>query len=397
MVAAAPLPTLTPEDSALFLRFINAGASLAKLADSHKDNPHSPTSPTGPTDLTSPNPTRPIGPISPIGPIPPSLPALYHWSTQPHIAPWIAFHQSQLDQADQREMVAHLKVLARSSENPVERRRAATTLLRALGLMAHGGTASGGTTLRGVRAPPSPRPGPRPEDPPRGGGNSSDSRRGTERPDAAARAENLENSGSPIHPSTHSKPSSDSAPTTLDQPPSPFTPYTWKLPKPKRAELSLPTTPDLDAARLAHFAGTTNHAAQNQVPTPPSSPLPHPTFSPKHVLSLVLNSFKGDAGFITAFNHSGIEDRSHESLELFSQSLRTLFPHLPRSYHPLYYNECQHSDHAWSCLCSLAYPNYNADRFRFRCTFKRPTEGPLARCWLLTMEPENGRAHPDTS
>jgi hypothetical protein len=117
------LQPLAPEDAALFERYITAGASLAALADSLKKDPlaaalapDSPDSPTAHCPL----------------PTPLSLHSLYLWSTQPHIAPWLDFHQSQVRDFERREMLALLKDFAKTSPNPIERRRAASTILRAL-------------------------------------------------------------------------------------------------------------------------------------------------------------------------------------------------------------------------------------------------------------------------
>jgi hypothetical protein len=128
MVAQSPQPAtqltpLSPDDEALFHRFIEAGASLSALAASLNDRPIGPADPATPTDPLTPSPPHPSTP---------SLPSLYLWSIQPHIAPWLSFHKTQLAEDHKREMIAHLRDLAKT-ENPIERRRAATTILRVVG------------------------------------------------------------------------------------------------------------------------------------------------------------------------------------------------------------------------------------------------------------------------
>lgn len=179
------LTPLSPTDAALFERYIAAG-SLQALAESLKQNPISPIGPMGPIGpIPPPNDAPTSGPTSippPHPPLPPphSLPALYLWSAQPHIAAWIAFHEYQLHLADQREMRNYLKEVAKTATNPVERRRAATTIFRAapggvpVGNTRQVGASPGGTPLRGVRnshsspntaTPPSPTPSTPPPNP----------------------------------------------------------------------------------------------------------------------------------------------------------------------------------------------------------------------------------------
>lgn len=79
---------------------------------------------------------------------PTSLFALTQWANQDHIKPWIDIHATQIREAEQREVIALLKDIAKTSENPVERRRAASSILRALGLGAQ----------RPPRSPSEPRP-----------------------------------------------------------------------------------------------------------------------------------------------------------------------------------------------------------------------------------------------
>lgn len=140
---APTLTPLSPADEALFQRFIESGASLPALAESLKDRPlptrvpHLTSSSVPPSDSPFPTPDSPPSSA-------PTLPSLYLWSTQPHIAAWIDFHERQLLLADQREMRAYLKDVAKTSPNPIERRRAATTIFRAP-------LPQGGTPLRDVR------------------------------------------------------------------------------------------------------------------------------------------------------------------------------------------------------------------------------------------------------
>jgi hypothetical protein len=77
---------------------------------------------------------------------PTSLFALTQWANQDHIKPWIDIHAAQIREAEQREVIALLKDIAKTSENPVERRRAASSILRALGAQ------------RPQRSPSEPRP-----------------------------------------------------------------------------------------------------------------------------------------------------------------------------------------------------------------------------------------------
>jgi hypothetical protein len=163
--------------------------------------------------------------------------------------------------------------------------------------------------------------------------------------------------------------------------------YTTPHTTPQLQSLSLPSTPDLDAARLAFFAGGDSAI---RIITPNSSRLPHPITTPQRVIANVLDALQRDkhAGLITAFNHSGILDRSPDALTTFADAFTADFPHIARSHDPTFRGDKQPSDHEFSCTCSLAYPNFQNHRFTIRCTLHRPTDGPLARCWLLTMKPD---------
>ncbi len=341
MAAAAttPLPELSADDAALFLRFIGSG-TLDSLAASLDKTPLPHT--TGWT-----------------------LVDLYRWSTSESIAPWLAYHKSQVFDSRKTSALNHLTDLADNTQDPIERRRAATTILRALGVGA----------LRPLRltAPKS----------------TADHARNVAAP---SKDDALPSLTPPTAPNDD--------PATTTKLPGPAA-YDWSRYKPPRAPLSLDSTPDLDAARLAFFAGGD---AGRTIKTPDISPRPHPAATPTRVIDFVLSSLgrdsslRGEDRFITAFNHSGIEDRSPESFEAFRKNLHASFPHILNSFHPLFYDERQTGDHEFTCLVSLMYPNRNCDRFRVRCRLKRPETGPLARCWLLSMAPEERPAtKPDTS
>jgi hypothetical protein len=127
--APIPLPDLSPPDRALILLYLTHH-SLAAM------EPH-------------------LAPIAPNW----TLAELYQWSTRRDISRWIDFHDSQLDKADRREMTDLLKSLARSSPNPIERRRAASSIIRGLTLPSR---ASSPRTHPPHRQPPEPDPPPQP-------------------------------------------------------------------------------------------------------------------------------------------------------------------------------------------------------------------------------------------
>jgi len=67
---------------------------------------------------------------SPIPGAPTTLIALYQWATRSDIHPWIEHHRSSEADRLKRRHLALLDTIAETTENPVERRRACTTILR---------------------------------------------------------------------------------------------------------------------------------------------------------------------------------------------------------------------------------------------------------------------------
>lgn len=131
MVAHAthqPLPTLSPEDQSLLLRYF--AGDLLSLTEG------------GGRGVVSSSPdARPTA----------DLLSLYAFLSRPDIAAWVAFHRAEQHHAQKQLVIAQLTTVCKSSENLVEKRRAATTLLRALNSSA---TRPRPTTT----AQPSPRP-----------------------------------------------------------------------------------------------------------------------------------------------------------------------------------------------------------------------------------------------
>ena len=128
MVAHAttsPLPQLSPEDKRLLRIYFRVGQSIQALADElisiqalHRaDSPHS----------SLPTPHSP----------PPDEFDLATWATSDHIAPHIAYRKQELVDARREEALKELTTLVKHSGDALERRRAATTLLRMLSTQLH--------------------------------------------------------------------------------------------------------------------------------------------------------------------------------------------------------------------------------------------------------------------
>ncbi len=109
MVAHTPtaLPTLSPEDQSLLLRYFAASEDPAALT------------PLGTRD-------------SALSTSPPSLLSLYSFLSRPDIAAWVAFHREHQAHLQRQLALNQLAAVCKSSPNPIEQRRAATTLLRGL-------------------------------------------------------------------------------------------------------------------------------------------------------------------------------------------------------------------------------------------------------------------------
>ncbi len=109
MVAHTPtaLPTLSSEDQTLLLRYFAASEDPAAL------------SPLGTRD-------------SALSTSPPSLLTLYSFLSRPDIAAWVAFHREHQAHLQKQLALNQLATVCKSSPNPIEQRRAATTLLRGL-------------------------------------------------------------------------------------------------------------------------------------------------------------------------------------------------------------------------------------------------------------------------
>jgi hypothetical protein len=379
-----PLPDLPREDRRRLSLFFSCNEDLAALAAALIKEHPTPPPPTALPQSSTPTPDSQLPPQhsapSTQHSTPPDLDefTLQSWLSRPDIAAHIDYRRQEADHRTRQRAISALEDVCRRTKDLIEKRRAASTILR---------------ILAGA-APTRPSP-PRATD------------RGLERPVSTARQRGLAPESPPApspHDShdSHPDPGDDDAEDNTDDhsDDSALSTQSSALPLPcdwsrcttphttlQLQSLSLPSTPDLDAARLAFFAGGDSAI---RIITPNSSRLPHPITTPQRIIANVLDALQRDkhAGLITAFNHSGILDRSPDALTTFAAAFTADFPHISRSHDPIFRGDRQPSDHEFSCTCSLAYPNFQNHRFTIRCTLHRPTDGPLARCWLLTMKPD---------
>jgi len=215
--AHGPLPTaLSPLDQALLTRLYDR-ATLSDLFDSLK--------------------------AEPIDGAPASRFALTEWACREDIKPWIDIHANQQRESEQREMIALLKEIARNSENQVERRRAASTILRTLSSPSSPSLREGaGGRERRTSRSSQPKCKTDPPSSPTGGGGraaaggGSVSTLSTEPPGAAAH------------------PSAESATTDKPQPLSALNPQPSSHARPLSLPPIPPPSPDLRPEKIAHLA-----------------------------------------------------------------------------------------------------------------------------------------------
>ncbi len=122
MVAHAttsPLPLLSPEDKRLLRIYFRVGQSIQALADEL-------------ISLDAINRSSPDSPLPiPHSPLPDEF-DLATWATSDQIAPHIAYRKQELADARREEALKELTSLVKHSGDALERRRAATNLLRML-------------------------------------------------------------------------------------------------------------------------------------------------------------------------------------------------------------------------------------------------------------------------
>jgi hypothetical protein len=104
-----PLPPIPPKDRPLLLRLFALGENYQALANELMANAS--TAPAGhPKDILD----------------------LYDWADQPHIAPWIARHRQMTDLQRRTLALDVLQTVVKTTDSLTEKRRAASTILRAL-------------------------------------------------------------------------------------------------------------------------------------------------------------------------------------------------------------------------------------------------------------------------
>lgn len=113
------LPQLSPEDRSLLLLYIQFSENLFALA-AHLAANH-----TTSTTASSPNSLSPQLP-------PLDILHLLSWTTLPHIAAYISAHRDHTNHLLKSQCLAALNDIVLDSDDPTEKRRAATTILRAL-------------------------------------------------------------------------------------------------------------------------------------------------------------------------------------------------------------------------------------------------------------------------
>lgn len=264
---------------------------------------------------------------------------LSEWANQDHIKPRIETRAAQVRDSEQREMIALLKELAKTSENPIEKRRAATTVLKALGLGAlyplRVGRASG--------PPSSPRTGGRGV-----GAGGGDGERSI-----------------PTH--TTSTPSSSSSSSSTSPPP-----------KPKFAPPVIYHTSQQQDLLLALCA-----EGPGKVPNPWGSALAVAHNTPNHAVRFILNALQNmtEPGLITLFNFTGPMDRSLHAFQAFIPTIEKLFPTRFKSYEVL--SITQTGDHTFTA--EILITNHDDSTKPLTLRFHRPTTGIHLHCWHLKL------------
>ena len=274
---------------------------------------------------------------APIEGAPSTLLNLLRWSERPDIKPWLTFYEAQQTASLKRKHLANLDKLALESENPIERRRASTTILRHLGLGAQRRSPSsppgGGAALR------------------RGGGSIS-------------------TAFSTQHPRFDTSPSPaeanplDSSPLTV----SPCHRVTASSPPP----LTIPQA----------------YAPKEGDQPFPQTPVPDPLRTPEDVIAIALQAIQNpdhperDTGPFTLFNIAGhIKDRTPAYFARFRGN------YLKNMVHDAW-NFAIHDQRWFKTYDNRIYARIdltlrNGQKRYMKVKLERPTSGTLKDCWLL--------------
>jgi len=411
MVATAtttPLPALSRADKLRLTLYFSLGQSVEALAlelhDIHRDHQSrlqssNPTPATFHEALTtentalshsglgtrdsalSPSPHSALGTQHSVLP-PPDAYDLATWTLHASIAPHIAYRRAEHLEHRKQRALAELDAILSNSDSPIEKRRAATTMLRMLSTQLYRSRTSdaspppssppgGGPALRGgggsvstssTHAPSSSRA---PSSPP---ANEADTPPSPAAGGRGARAAGGE--GSVPTSATHS-PSRDTAPTT---------PVTAKCDASSPHPVTAPISNSPPSIPTLYSTG--------EIQTPPNSPLPDPTRSPEDLIQLTLAAIQNpdspspDAARTILYNlHGNYKRRSLSDLNNFNKHcLNSINPawrfRSAAGAAPLKPTPAGLTTRIPITLANNTIRNLDVG-------LKRPTAGPLKDCWLL--------------
>jgi hypothetical protein len=333
---SSPLPTLAREDRQRLTLFFKHGEDFALLADKLAEQLNT-AEPSSPSDPSSPRP-RVSACVSPpqhsaLSPQRSALDefSLQTWASQPDIAAHIACRRAEADYRARKNAITFLEEVLRSTDNLIEKRRAATAILRILSRAGAPPIRPSGTP---TNSPPRATP-PRATD--RGpqvngrsvsttnheplSGTTSSQSHGSHESHRSHRFHSSPNEPPSTQSSALSPQSSNTGLRTQDSGPSPSPVHL----------LTCSPVPD-SALSTQHSAPLTIPQAFTPKPgdvSGPQTPLPDPTRTDDQLLDLVLSSLKDlntsnrPTALLALFNLSGrLNPRTPQAFKKFTYDIR---------------------------------------------------------------------------